>query len=262
MLPFEPDVALDIVREAAHMALDLRGRCAVEIKPDNTFVTAADRQLEAFLHERLGALAPEYSFLGEETGLTGAADAPCWVIDPIDGTNNFVRDIPLWCISVGLVAEGRSIFGIIAVPSQDEMYWATQGEGAWREKCGQKTALHVIDNATLMHEDLIACNTDVERVVDFSDMRGCLRNFGSVAYHLACVARGSATATMARMHKLYDIAGGMCICIEAGCATRYLDEREWVADVTAAKELTPLLVAPPRTLDVLLNTLKIRDPKD
>jgi len=262
MLPFEPDAALNIVREAAQMALDLRGRVAVEIKPDNTFVTAADRQLEAFLHERLGALAPTYSFLGEETGLTGDADAPCWVIDPIDGTNNFVRDIPLWCISVGLVAQGRSIFGIIAVPEQNEMYWATQGEGAWREKSGKKTALHVVDNPTLMHEDLIACNTDVERSVDFSGVRCCLRNLGSVAYHLACLARGSATATIAHKHKLYDIAGGMCICIEAGCVARYLDGSEWIAKVTSSTEQSPLLIAAPQTLDVLLNSLKLKELKD
>jgi fructose-1,6-bisphosphatase/inositol monophosphatase family enzyme len=173
-----------------------------------------------------------------------------------------VRDIPLWCISVGLVAQGQSIFGIISVPEQTELYWATQGEGAWREKAGRKTALHVQDHPTLMHEDLIACNTDVERVVDFSGVRCCLRNLGSVAYHLASLARGSATATLAHKHKLYDIAGGMCICFEAGCVARYLDGREWVADVTAGKEQSPLLLAAPQTLDVLLNTLKLRELED
>jgi len=258
MLPFDPKAAIEIVREAAQMALDLQGRVRVDIKPDNTFVTEADRQLEAFLREKLGALAPEYSFLGEEMGLTGDPNAPAWVIDPIDGTNNFVRNVPLWCVSVGLIIDGRSVFGIVAVPPQNELYWALDGEGAWLESDGQSTRLQVEDRTSFMHEDLIAFNTEVERVVDFAGVGGSQRNFGTVAYHMVSLARGSMVAALACKHQLYDVAGGMCICVEAGCTARYLDGREWVADLTEGKALVPLLIAPPQTGQRLGKTLVVR----
>jgi len=258
MLPFDPQAAIEIVREAAQMALQLQGRVQVDIKPDNTFVTEADRQLEAFLREKLGALAPEFSFLGEEMGLTGDPSAPAWVIDPIDGTNNFVRNVPLWCVSVGLVANGRSVFGIVAVPPQNELYWAVEGQGAWLERDGQSIRLQVLDRTSFMHEDLIVFNTEVERVVDFSDVGGSQRNFGTVAYHMVSLARGSMAATLACKHKLYDVAGGMCVCVEAGCVARYLDGREWVADLTEGKALVPLLIAPPQTSELLSKALILR----
>jgi len=258
MLPFDPKAAIEIVREAAQMARDLQGRVRVDIKPDNTFVTEADRQLEAFLREKLGALAPEYSFLGEEYGLTGDPNAPAWVIDPIDGTSNFVRNVPLWCVSVGLIVGGRSVFGIVAVPPQNELYWALNGEGAWHERDGNSTRLQVQDRTTFMHEDLIAFNTEVERVVNFSDVGGSQRNFGTVAYHMVSLAAGSMQAALACKHQLYDVAGGMCICVEAGCVAKYLDGREWVGDLTEGKALVPLLIAPPQTGELLAQALIVR----
>ncbi len=257
-LPFEVADVVAIVREATQLALELQGRCAAEIKADNTLVTAADRQLEAFLHERLVQLAPTFSFLGEETGLTGDPDAPCWVIDPIDGTTNFVRNLPLWCISVGLVWRGRAILGVVAVPPQGEILWGVTGQGAWLERDGQVRGLHVSDQSTLIQEDLIACNTSVEEVVEFSSVPCRLRNLGSLAYHLTLMARGTVCASLAHYHKIYDIAGGICLCEEAGCVAYYLDGKPWVADVTAGKQLVPLQVAPPQVTKVLLERLSLR----
>lgn len=257
MLPFDPAEAREIVRDAARLALELHGHMTAELKPDNTLVTEADRRLEAFLHERLVQLAPGFSFLGEETGLTGDPDAPCWVIDPIDGTTNFVRGIPLWCVSVGLVHHGRSILGVVAVPPQDEVYWATDGQGAWCDRGDDVVRLQVPDRAELMQEDLIACNTTVERVADFRRVPCRLRNFGSLAYHMVAMARGSLAASMAHFHKLYDIAGGMCLCHEAGCTSRYLNGSEWTADVEAARETVPLVVAPPGTVRYLMDNLEL-----
>jgi fructose-1,6-bisphosphatase/inositol monophosphatase family enzyme len=130
-LPFDNTQAVQIIREASAMALSMRSSAVAVIKPDQTLVTQADKQLEEFLRQRLGALAPSFSFLGEEGGLTGDPSAPCWIIDPIDGTTNFVRGVPLWCISVGVVWQGRAVWGCIAVPPQDEILWGAPGQGAW-----------------------------------------------------------------------------------------------------------------------------------
>lgn len=261
MLPFEPAAVVSIVTEAAHLALQLHGRSPVEVKPDNTLVTAADRQLEIFLRQKLAPLAPEYSFLGEEGGLSGDPEAPAWVIDPIDGTTNFVRGIPLWCVSVGLVHKGRSILGAVAVPTQGELYWGVEGGGAWLQGLDAGSEIHRLqtpDRVAVVQEDLIAYNTTVEKKVDFSAIDYCARNFGSVAYHMLALARGSLVAAIATSHKIYDIAGGMAICREAGCEACYLDGTPWSAEVTMNKSRTPLLVAPPNVLKLLLEGLNAK----
>ena len=258
MLSFEMDAVLEIAREAGELGKQLQGNVRAEFKPDNTFVTEADRAIEALLRTRLGALTPGWSFLGEEEGLTGDPDAPAWVIDPIDGTNNFVRDLPIWTVSIGAVHKGQAICGVVAAPVLREVSWAAQGQGAWREAEGQIMQIRARDREALMHEDIIAFNTEVESAVDFSQVPGCMRNFGSVAYHLALLARGSLCASMARRHKLYDVAGGMAICQEAGCVARYLDGRPWEADLTAPKEGVPLLVAPPGTSEILDTLLVLK----
>jgi fructose-1,6-bisphosphatase/inositol monophosphatase family enzyme len=258
MLPFDVAAILPIIREACELGRGLQGRCRVELKPDNTFVTDADRAIETLLRERLSTLTPDWSFLGEEQGLTGDPNAPAWVIDPIDGTNNFVRDLPLWTISVGAVYNGEAICGVVAAPVLNEISWAAKGCGAWRDSAGQVQQLELRDRDALMHEDIIAYNTEVESAVDFSRAPGCMRNFGSVAYHFSLLARGALCATLARRHKLYDIAGGMAICAEVGYRAQYLDGRDWFADLTAPKEGVPLLVAPPQTMQLLNGVLALK----
>ena len=251
-LPFEPSAALQILEEAAKMALELHGTVRAVVKADQTLVTEADHKLELFLREKLAQIAPGWSFLGEEGGLTGDAKAPCWVIDPIDGTTNFVRDVPLWCISVGAVADEWPIFGMIAVPEIGEVLWAAQGQGAWHIRDGKTRQLILEDRLPLMQEDLIASNTTVERVIDFSGVPCRLRNFGALAYHLTALARGSLIGIIAHYHKIYDVAAGICICAEAGCAVKYMDGSNWKAEVKTASEKRPMMAAPPRTLDELL----------
>lgn len=254
-LPFDPAEALMILDEARQLALDLHGNVRTEVKGDQTLVTEADRRLEAFLRERLAALTPGWSFLGEEEGLSGDPLAPCWVIDPIDGTTNFVRGIPLWSISVGAVAQGAPIFGMLEMPELSETLWAVPGAGAWRRWQGKVTRLKVEDRLPIMQEDPIAANTTVERNLDFSLLTNRLRNFGSLAYHLCLLAKGCTVGNIAQHHKLYDIAAGICVCIEAGCEVRYLDGTPWEAIVTPAMENRALLTAPPATLAYLLDNL-------
>ncbi len=252
MLPFEISAAVNIAREAAHLALELHGRAAVEIKPDNTLVTEADRALEAMLHERLGELAPDWSFLGEETGLTGDKNAPCWVIDPIDGTTNFVRGLPIWCVSIGAVQNGEAFFGIVAVPPMGEIYWAARGQGAWREHNGKVQQIRASDRVELSQEDLIATNTTVDKRIDLKRVPCRHRNLGSLTYHMVATARGSLLASLSQFHKLHDIAAGVCLCTEAGCEARTLDGAPWQARVTTKAEMAPLLVAPPKAAKLIL----------
>ena len=254
-LPFSVEPALDALREAIALSLARHGHADIEVKADDTLVTDADRNIEKMLRNRLSVLAPSWSFLGEEGGLVGDADAPCWVIDPIDGTTNYARDIPLWCISVGVVQNGRPVFGMIAVPEIGEILWAVEGQGAYHIKNGQTKRLRVRDHLPLQQEDLLASNTTVERVLDFSQVPCRLRNFGALAYHLTVLARGCIVGNIAHYHKIYDVAAGLCICFEAGCEARYLDGTQWQAIVSSESETQPMFCAAPATLDELLSRL-------
>ena len=259
VLPFSVEPALDALREATALAMARHGHADIEVKSDDTLVTDADRNVEKLLRNRLSVLAPGWSFLGEEGGLVGDADAPCWVIDPIDGTTNYARDIPLWCISVGAVHNGRPVFGMIAVPETGEELWAVEGQGAYYIKHGQTRRLRLRDHLPLEQEDLLACNTTVERVLDFSQVPCRLRNFGALAYHLVALARGSLVGMIAHYHKIYDVAAGLCICFEAGCEARYLDGTQWQAVVSSESETQPMFCAAPATLEELLARLKPKE---
>jgi fructose-1,6-bisphosphatase/inositol monophosphatase family enzyme len=258
-LPFDIAEALAVLEAASVLALELHGSVRAEVKEDQTLVTEADKRLEAFLRAELAQLAPGWSFLGEEEGLTGDPNAPCWVIDPIDGTTNFVRGIPLWCISVGAVFDGTPIFGMLKMPELDEVLWAAPGQGAWRILRGETTRVFVEDRLPIMQEDPIAANTTVERILDFRHLANRLRNFGALAYHLCLLSRGAIVANIAHYHKLYDVAAGMCVCFEAGCEARYLDGTLWRADVKTDSETQPLLTAPPLTLQYLLENLRAKE---
>ncbi len=254
-LPFSIPDALEILRAATQISLDMRSGAHAVQKADQTLVTEADRAIEAFLREKLAVLAPGWSFLGEEEGLEGDPNAPCWVIDPIDGTTNYAKDLPLWCISIGAVYQDAAIFGMIAVPEAGEELWAAPGQGAFLRTRNGTRQLFLNDHLPLQQEDLIASNTTAERVVDFSQVPCRLRNFGSLAYHLTALARGSLIGTIAHYHKIYDVAAGICICIEAGAEARYLNGDPWRARVKSDEIRQPLLCGAPQTLQFLLNRL-------
>jgi len=122
-----------VARDAGRLArgfLEDPDRLAVTLKGPQDVVTAADGAVERMIVAALRADFPEDAFLGEEGG--GAAGDRCWVIDPIDGTANFARGLPHWCVSIAFVADGRTEAGVIYDPNGDLLYSARRGAGAWR----------------------------------------------------------------------------------------------------------------------------------
>ncbi len=104
----------------------------VETKPDMTPVTEADRAVEAALRERLAAARPEDAIVGEELGATGASGRR-WIIDPIDGTKNYVRGIPIFGTLIALEEDGEVTVGVASAPALGHRWWALRGEGAWAD---------------------------------------------------------------------------------------------------------------------------------
>lgn len=117
---------VDAVTMARFRALDLR----VETKPDATPVTDADRQAEELIRSQLGRTRPRDAVLGEEYGATGHGSRQ-WVVDPIDGTKNFLRGVPVWATLLGLVDDGEVVLGLVSAPALGQRWWAASGTGAW-----------------------------------------------------------------------------------------------------------------------------------
>lgn len=111
-----------ISREANHIS-------SVESKSRHDYVTNVDKAAEQLIIETISNAYPEHSFLGEESGLSGESDFQ-WVIDPIDGTSNFIRKIPHWAISIACKHKGRTQIGVVYDPSKEELFTAVKGRGA------------------------------------------------------------------------------------------------------------------------------------
>lgn len=123
--------ALELAELADSLSLP-RFRAAdlhVETKPDLTPVTDADRAVERSLRERIAAARPGDSVLGEEEGDDGGAVR--WIVDPIDGTRNFSRGLPVWATLIALERDGAVTCGVVSAPALGHRWWAARGEGAW-----------------------------------------------------------------------------------------------------------------------------------
>src|SRR5215813_3539866 len=121
--------AVEAARAAGEVAMKYyRGGFDVVIKPDQTPVTQADREGEQVITQILGRAFPDWGFLGEEFGQRGPQETR-WIIDPIDGTKNFVRHIPFWAVLIGLEEGGEVTAGVVLNPVTDELFTARRGGG-------------------------------------------------------------------------------------------------------------------------------------
>ncbi|PII85351.1 histidinol phosphatase [Leucobacter sp. OLJS4] len=159
-LPPSPSEDLAFALELAELADSIslpRFRAAdltIETKPDRTFVTDADRAVEEALRARIEAERPEDSFFGEESGRAERGERR-WILDPIDGTSNFLRGVPNWATLIGLEIAGEVRVGIVSAPAFGTRWWAETGSGAWKaEGEAEPRRLHVSGVSELEHASL------------------------------------------------------------------------------------------------------------
>lgn len=122
----------DLVSIARFQSLDLR----VETKPDRTPVTDADRAVEQVIRERITASRPGDGIYGEEFGTSGEGSRQ-WIIDPIDGTMNFLRGVPIWATLIALAVDGHPVVGVVSAPALGRRWWGSVGGGAWTQTTGE-----------------------------------------------------------------------------------------------------------------------------
>jgi len=189
----------------------------VTIKADQTPVTQADREAEQAIKGVLGRALPDYGFLGEEFGEEGPKDRR-FIIDPIDGTKNFIRRIPIWAVLIGLEEGGQVTAGVVFNPVSGEMLWARKGDGAWADTERLKVSdLRTLEEATLLHADLHLLRQagywdPFVRLVD-----GCRRTRGFGDYYgYGLVASGKAEVYLETDLKPWDAAPMKILVEEAG----------------------------------------------
>ena len=198
-------------------ALDLR----VETKPDLTPVTDADRGAEETLRAALAQARPDDTVFGEEFGGTTASTGRQWVIDPIDGTKNFVRGVPVWCTLIALLDDGVPTVGVVSAPALARRWWAAEGQGAFGSFNGTTRKLSVsgvgdLSAASLSYSDLTTGWDDRrERFVELTDAVWRVRAYGDF-WSYCMVAEGSVDIACEPEVKLWDIAPLDILIREAG----------------------------------------------
>ena len=219
--------ARDIARRAGALALDYfdnRERLAIELKGPQDFVSHADRDVEALLRREIARAFPADRFLGEETADTfvGSIDG-CWVVDPIDGTHNFLRGVPYWNVALAYVEQRRARIGVVFDPVSGELYHAVRGEGAWCDDGSRTTRLHAASTTALAgayvalgHHDRAPSARYLEIRRRMMERGVAMRNFGSAALQLAHVARGRLDAFVELSLSWWDALGGVLLVEEAG----------------------------------------------
>lgn len=195
---------------------------AVQTKADQTPVTDADLATEDSLRGVLRRARPRDAMLGEEYGRTGMSPR-CWVVDPIDGTKNFVRGVPVWATLIGLMAEGEVVVGVVSAPALGRRWWAASDGGAWTGKSLTKAAacrvsdVTRIADASLSYSDLATWES-AGRLTEFLDLSRSVwrtRAYGDFWSHVL-VAEGAVDISAEADVSLWDLAALQIIVTEAG----------------------------------------------
>jgi len=228
-MPLSPTThaIIALAREAGRLARAQSGRIDRLTKRGAEAVTEADRACQRLIVSGLRARFPDDGIIGEEDD-TGAAithDRPragerTWVIDPIDGTNNFIAGFGNYAVCIGLIERGQPVLGVVHDPSRDHVYAAARGEGAWLDE----TQIRALDTALSPRSLLMMtsnCLVDDGRLPGFAtrwlrDTTWKLRMLGSAALEAVQVAAGIAHGAVTINGKLWDCAAPAAIVIEAG----------------------------------------------
>ena len=228
----------------------------VSLKGPGDYVTVSDKNVEKVLIEELQKARPNYSILSEEIGQIKNDESFKWIIDPIDGTSNFLHGIPHFAISIGLEHNGEIICGIVYDPIKDEMFTAEKGNGSYmnnqRMRVANRSKLkdcivfsggprHMSENKELIFEEYKKFSSKVNIAI---------RKFGSASLDMAYVAAGRCDGFWQRDLKYWDIAAGIVLVKEAGgFVTDFKGNNEYVKNKT-------IVVANSRINNEMIEVLK------
>jgi myo-inositol-1(or 4)-monophosphatase len=230
----------------------------VSSKGAGDFVSKADIKAEQIIREILVEARPNYGFLGEEsTEVKGEDPTRRWIVDPLDGTTNYLHGLPHWAVSIGLEHKGEIVAGVIYDPVKDELFWAEKGEGAWMNDrrmrvAGRRELIEMIFATGLPFGGRADLPETIKDLAAILPTCAGVRRFGSAALDLAYVAAGRYDGFWERRLHAWDIAAGLIIAKEAGAL---MDSIEPGMNPLESGEL---IVAGEQTFDRLANIIRNR----
>jgi len=228
--PAEPTIAddlalaLTLAAEADLISMD-RYRAqdlGIQLKADKSIVTDADTRVERVLREHLDEARPGDAVLGEEFGSVGESSRQ-WIIDPIDGTSNFARGVPIWGALISLAVDGVPVVGVVSAPALGRRWWGATGHGAWAQTHGEEprrirvSGVDTLEDATLSYNNLQTWDQygHLDQLIALSREVGRTRAFGDLWSYML-LAEGAIDVAGEFDVKPWDIAALMPVVREAG----------------------------------------------
>ncbi len=222
----ELHLAKSVMMQAGQLAL---GYSSQNLRPDSkedlSPVTLADRECEKLIVKRIEDTFPHDGILGEEGTNKPGRGGRRWIVDPIDGTRDFVRRLPLWANLIGLEVEGKVVLGVANFPPMQKTYWAVRGQGAYCN--GERIGISSIDNAS----ESLACLNGInsytktqfaDRFLEWAKQFWAVRSMGG-AYDAMLLASGHAELWIEPKPQAWDLAALQPILEEAGARVRNFD---------------------------------------
>lgn len=227
MSNFADDLALALeLAEAADAITMQRFESAdlkVDAKPDMTPVSDADLAVEEALREKLSTARPADAIIGEEFGGETEFAGRQWVIDPIDGTKNFVRNVPVWATLIALLEDGKPVVGVVSAPALSRRWWAAEGSGAWRAFQNQSPRRLEVSAVNKLGDSSIALSSLTgwrdrglrDNIIALTDDAWRLRGYGDF-FSYCLVAEGAVDIAAEPEVSVWDLAPLAVLVEEAG----------------------------------------------
>jgi myo-inositol-1(or 4)-monophosphatase len=213
------DVLKEWAIEAGELALAHQKDVVEQFKADDTPVTNVDYMVEKFLVERVRETFPDHQLIVEESGRIGPQSDWLWALDPIDGTKSFMRKLPVWAVSVGLMYRFQPVAGVIYLPVSQDVFWAWEGGAWWNDEPLRP------DSPGNYYDEIkfLAVHSQAHEDNEVNYPR--VQAYGSTAAHLAYLAAGQAVGVLARRVHIWDLAAGLAILDQSGFRAEYLSGR-------------------------------------
>lgn len=252
----------DLTQRVGTQLLQDFGSATAEEKADGSLVTNSDVWADGEIRAALSAQFPDYGIVAEESDRTLADNEWCWVVDPIDGTTNFSRGVPVWGISIGLLYRGTPVFGLVHFPPTRQTY-----RGVWAGETGLK-----LPEGAFLNDTAIATNPDAptgnhlfsfcsRSITQARQPFPCkIRMVGVATYNLLTVASGVALGALEATPKIWDIAGVYPILRAAGATWVMLDGRSFPlppGEDYSAVSFPSLVVARPELVEQFQEVLDV-----
>jgi len=214
------NVAIDAAKKAGDFLLENFGKVIqIEKKGDRNFATNLDKEAEEMILDKIRTKFPNHGIIAEEGGSSALDKEYLWIIDPLDGTHNFMRNIDIFGVSIGIVHKEKFVGGVIYMPKENELYVGEKGGGAYKNNNKIKVSSNErLEDCSIAFDSSIRYSPEVMLKVlgDLANEVFNVRMLGSSARHLSYLAEGVLDFVVEFHDRPWDFAGGVCIIEEAG----------------------------------------------